>query len=71
MRSRPNFKPTQYSIDWANIVTTHLKKQLGEVVLPSAYRPGLTIRQSFQGVLGDLESRAKWTARFSYSCVSN
>lgn len=70
MRGKPNFKPTQYSIEWANIVTSHLKKQLGDVVLPSAPRPGLTIRQTtFQNVLGNPESRAKWVARFSHSLV--
>ncbi|KAF8330831.1 uncharacterized protein EI90DRAFT_3124044 [Cantharellus anzutake] len=67
MRSRPNFNPTQYSIDWANIVTSHLRKLIGEIHLPSAYRPGITIRQSFQGVLTDPESRARWISRFSYA----
>ncbi|KAF8299261.1 hypothetical protein DL93DRAFT_2173589 [Clavulina sp. PMI_390] len=67
MRSRPNFNSTQYSIDWTNIVVTHLKKQLGEIMLPTPYRPGLTIRQPFQGVLGDPESRDRWISRFSYS----
>lgn len=69
MRSRPNFNPAQYSVDWTNIVTSHLKKQLGEIMLPTPFRPGVTIRQPFQGVLSDPESRDKWITRFSYSYV--
>jgi len=67
MRMRPNFDPAQYTIDWTNIVTSYLKKQIGEILLPTPFRPGLTIRQTFQGVLNDPDTRAKWISRFTYS----
>jgi mediator of RNA polymerase II transcription subunit 12 len=46
-----------------------MKKQLNEIALPSAPRPGLNIKQTFKGVLADTEGREKWISRFSYRCV--
>ncbi|KAG9310727.1 transcription mediator complex subunit Med12-domain-containing protein [Chiua virens] len=66
LRNKPNYNPTQYSIDWADDVTSYLKKQLAEIALPSAPRPGLNIKQSFKGVLLDPDSRDRWVSRFSY-----
>ncbi|KAI6044642.1 hypothetical protein EDC04DRAFT_2641397 [Pisolithus marmoratus] len=60
LRNKPNFNPTQYSIDWTNVVTGYIRKQLGEIALPSAPRPGLNIKQTFKGVLSDSESRERW-----------
>jgi mediator of RNA polymerase II transcription subunit 12, fungi type len=65
MRARPNFNPTQYSTEWANVLTSYLKKQLGEITLPVA-RPGLNVKQTFKGVLNDPDTRERWTNRFSY-----
>lgn len=56
----------QYSVDWAIVVTTYLKKQLVEIMLPSAPRLGLSIRQTFRGILGDPETRERWVSKFSY-----
>ncbi|KAG9310592.1 hypothetical protein JVU11DRAFT_9154 [Chiua virens] len=66
LRNKPNYNPTQYSIDWADGVTSYLKKQLAEIALPSAPRPGLNTKQSFKGVLLDPDSRDRWVSRFSY-----
>ncbi|KAI0045300.1 hypothetical protein FA95DRAFT_1495630 [Auriscalpium vulgare] len=67
LRHKPNYDPTQYSIDWATIVTSHIKKQLGDINLPSAPRPGLNIKSTFKGVLSEFESRERWISRFRYS----
>ncbi|KAI0311143.1 hypothetical protein OF83DRAFT_1152155 [Amylostereum chailletii] len=67
LRNRPNYDPTQYSVEWANVVTGHLKKQLGDIILPTAPRPGLNVKQVFKGVLSDPELRRKWISRFTYS----
>lgn len=69
VRNKPGYDPTQYSIDWTNIVTSYLKKQLSEISLPSAPRLGLNIKQTFKGVLTDPESQERWLSRFSYTCV--
>lgn len=66
LRNKPNFNPMQYSIDWTNVVTGYIRKQLGEIALPSAPRPGLNIKQTFKGVLSDSESRERWVSRFGY-----
>ncbi|KAF9219563.1 hypothetical protein BS17DRAFT_760662 [Gyrodon lividus] len=66
LRNKPNYNPTQYSIDWTNVVTSYLKKQLADIALPSAPRLGLNIKQSFKGVLSDSESRERWVSRFTY-----
>lgn len=66
LRNKPNYDPTQYSIDWTNVVTSYLKKQLAEIALPSAPRLGLNIKQSFKGVLSDPDSRDRWVSRFTY-----
>ncbi|KAL1675939.1 hypothetical protein EV122DRAFT_280599 [Schizophyllum commune] len=67
LRNKATYDPTKYSLDWANTVTGYLKKQLSEIVLPSAPRPGLgNIKQTFKGVLLDEENREKWVSRFSY-----
>ncbi|EFI28177.1 hypothetical protein CC1G_14204 [Coprinopsis cinerea okayama7 len=67
LRNKPSYNPTQYSIEWANVVTGYLKKQLYEIALPSAPRPGLNIKQTFKGVLSEPESRERWISRFAYS----
>lgn len=66
LRNKPNYNPMQYSIDWTNVVTSYLKKQLAEIALPSAPRPGLNIKQTFKGVLSDPDSRDRWVSRFTY-----
>ncbi|KAF9528525.1 hypothetical protein CPB83DRAFT_314750 [Crepidotus variabilis] len=66
LRNKPNYVPTQYSIDMAILVTTYLRKQISEITLPSAPRPGLNIKQTFKGVLAEADSREKWISRFSY-----
>lgn len=66
LRNKPNYNPTQYSVEWANVVTGYLKKQLIEIALPSAPRPGFNIKQTFKGVLSDPETRERWVSRFSY-----
>ncbi|EKM53974.1 uncharacterized protein PHACADRAFT_196411 [Phanerochaete carnosa HHB-10118-sp] len=67
LRNRPQYIPTQYSVDWANVVCGYLKKQLTEIALPMAPRPGLNVKQSFKGVLSDQASRDRWVSRFTYS----
>ncbi|QRV93786.1 mediator complex subunit Med12 [Ceratobasidium sp. AG-Ba] len=57
----------QVAIDWAIAVTSHLKKQLQEIVLPSAPRPGLAIKSTFKSTLTQPDTRSKWVARFTYS----
>ncbi|PIL34102.1 hypothetical protein GSI_03813 [Ganoderma sinense ZZ0214-1] len=69
LRNKPSYNPTQYSIEWANVMTTYLKKQLADIALPSAPRPGLSIKQTFKGVLSDTGTREKWISRFTY-CLS-
>ncbi|KAJ7594649.1 hypothetical protein C8J56DRAFT_444559 [Mycena floridula] len=66
LRNKPTYNPTQYSVEWANLVTSYLKKQLAEIKLPSAPRPGLNIKQTFKGVLADFDSRERWISRLSY-----
>ncbi|KAG6866655.1 hypothetical protein C0991_000765 [Blastosporella zonata] len=56
----------QYSVDWANVVTSYMKKQLADIALPSAPRPGLNIKQTFKGVLSDSDTRDRWISRFVY-----
>lgn len=65
-KHKPTYNPTQYSVDWANVMTGYMKKQLADIALPSAPRPGLNIKQTFKGVLADTEGREKWISRFSY-----
>jgi mediator of RNA polymerase II transcription subunit 12 len=43
-----------------------MKKQLADIALPSAPRPGLNIKQTFKGVLADADSRDRWISRFTY-----
>lgn len=69
LRNKSTYNPTQYGVEWANVVTTYLKKQLMEIGLPSAPRPGINIKMTFKGVLSDPESRERWVGRFSYRCV--
>ncbi|OAX39947.1 hypothetical protein K503DRAFT_781763 [Rhizopogon vinicolor AM-OR11-026] len=66
LRNKPSYNPTQYSIDWAIVVTSYIKKQLADIALPSAPRPGMNIKQTFKGVLFDSESRDRWVSRFTY-----
>ncbi|KAH9166651.1 hypothetical protein EDB89DRAFT_2128588 [Lactarius sanguifluus] len=67
LRHKPAYDPTQYSVEWANVVTSHLKKQLGDIILPSAPRPTLNIKSMFRSVLADSEARSRWTSKFTYS----
>ncbi|KAF8621541.1 hypothetical protein AX15_007713 [Amanita polypyramis BW_CC] len=66
LRNKPTYNPAQYSIDWANVVSGYMKKQLLEIALPSPPRAGLNIKQTFKGVLTDNETRERWISRFSY-----
>ncbi|KAG1837915.1 hypothetical protein DFJ58DRAFT_862003 [Suillus subalutaceus] len=66
LRNKPSYNPTQYSVDWAIVVTSYIKKQLADIALPSAPRPGMNIKQTFKGVLSDAESRDRWVSRFTY-----
>jgi mediator of RNA polymerase II transcription subunit 12 len=66
LRNKPSYNPTQYSVEWANVMTSYMKKQLADIALPSAPRLALNIKQTFKGVLGDADSREKWTSRFTY-----
>lgn len=66
LRNKPSYNPTQYSVDWANVVTGYLRKQLLDIVLPSAPRPGLNIKSTFKSVLAETESRERWVSRFVY-----
>ncbi|KAJ2931312.1 hypothetical protein H1R20_g5848, partial [Candolleomyces eurysporus] len=67
LRNKPSYNPTQYSLEWANVVTSYLKKQLDVILLPTAPRPGLTYKHTFRGVLSDEDSKKRWVSRFSYS----
>ncbi|KAI5116750.1 hypothetical protein M0805_001608 [Coniferiporia weirii] len=67
LRNKPNYNPMQYSVDWANVVTGYLKKQLTDIGLPSAPRPGINIRQTFKGVLADPDTRERWVSKFIYT----
>ncbi|VDC06366.1 unnamed protein product [Peniophora sp. CBMAI 1063] len=67
LRNKPNYDPTQYSVEWSNVVVGYLKKQLGEIVLPSAPRAGVNIKQGFKGVLADPDSHQRWVSRFQYT----
>ncbi|KAF9268799.1 hypothetical protein L218DRAFT_984144 [Marasmius fiardii PR-910] len=66
LRNKPTYDPTQYSIEWTNVVTSHLRKQLQDIALPSPVRAGVNIKQTFKGVLADTDTRDKWISRFSY-----
>ncbi|PPQ98440.1 hypothetical protein CVT24_004119 [Panaeolus cyanescens] len=66
LRNKPNYIPTQYSIDWANVVTVYMRKQLGEINLPSAPRPGVAVKHTFRGIFAETETRDRWMSRFSY-----
>lgn len=66
LRNKPMYNPTQYSVEWAAVVTGYMKKQLADIALPSAPRPGMNIKQTFKGVLADSSTRERWIQRFSY-----
>ncbi|KAF8828838.1 hypothetical protein HHX47_DHR3000082 [Lentinula edodes] len=68
LRNKPSYNPNQYSVEWTNVVTAYLRKQLIDIALPIAPRPGVNIKQTFKGVLSDPETRLKWISRFSY-CI--
>lgn len=70
MRNKPNYNPMQYSVDWANVMTSYLKKQLAEIALPIAPRLGVNIKQTFKGVLTDPDTRDRWVSKFIYSSVT-
>ncbi|KAH9053238.1 hypothetical protein EDB87DRAFT_1711186 [Lactarius vividus] len=67
LRHKPSYDPTQYSVEWANVVTSHLKKHLGGILLPTAPRPTLNIKSMFRSVLAGSEARSKWASKFTYS----
>ncbi|KAG9095716.1 RNA polymerase II mediator complex subunit [Ceratobasidium sp. 370] len=68
IKNRQNYNPAQLGIEWAGTVTSHLKKQLQDIVLPSAPRPGLAIKSTFKSTLTQPDTRSKWVSRFAY-CV--
>jgi len=67
LRNKPTYNPTQYSVEWANVVNGYLKKQLIDIALPMAPRPGLNIKQTFKSVLFESHTRHRWISRFTYS----
>lgn len=69
LRNKPSYNPSQYSVDWAGVVTSYIKKQLGEISLPSAPRPGVNIKSTFKGQLGEVGSRDRWVQRFAYTLL--
>lgn len=69
LRNKPNYNPMQYSIEWANVITGYLKKQLLDIALPIAPRLGLNIKQTFKGILSDPDSRERWVSKFIYTLV--
>ncbi len=66
LRNKPSYNPSQYSVEWTGVVTSYMKKQLADIALPSAPRPGMNIKQTFKGVLADSATRERWILRFSY-----
>ncbi|KAL0072786.1 RNA polymerase II mediator complex subunit [Marasmius tenuissimus] len=66
LRNKPTYDPTQYSIEWTNVVTSHLRKQIQEILLPSQVRAGVNIKSTFKTFLSDPEARTSWISRFSY-----
>jgi hypothetical protein len=52
----PTYDPMQRGLEWANAGASHLKKQLGDVVLPSAPRPALNTESVFRGASADSEA---------------
>ncbi|KAG8742716.1 RNA polymerase II mediator complex subunit [Ceratobasidium sp. 414] len=66
IKNRQNYNPAQLGIEWAGAVTSHLKKQLQDIVLPSAPRPGLAIKSTFKSTLTQPDTRSKWVSRFAY-----
>ena len=48
------------------MVTSYMKKQLADIALPTAPRPGLNIKMTFKNMLADPQSRERWISRFSY-----
>ena len=66
LRNKPLYNPTQYSVEWANVVTGYIRKLLMEIALPTAPRPGLNLKFTFKSVLADQASRKKWLDRFKY-----
>ncbi|KAF5388867.1 hypothetical protein D9757_005681 [Collybiopsis confluens] len=66
LRNKPSYNPTQYSAEWTNVVTVHLRKQLMDIALPIAPRAGVNIKQTFKGVLAEPKTRSEWISRFSY-----
>lgn len=55
-----------YSVEWANIVITHVKKQILEINMPAAPRLGASIKQTFKSSLADPAAREQWVDRYSY-----
>ncbi|KAI0633322.1 hypothetical protein C8Q77DRAFT_1217758 [Trametes polyzona] len=68
LRNKPSYNPTQYSIEWANVMTSYMKKQLMDIALPSAPRL-VASKQVFKSVLSEDKTRQSWISRFSY-CLS-
>ncbi|KAG8908829.1 RNA polymerase II mediator complex subunit [Tulasnella sp. 403] len=67
-RGRATFNPTQYSVEWANVVTGYLKKHLDAISLPRAQTgQSSSIKSTFKSVLSEPESRDKWIHKFSYT----
>lgn len=68
-RGKPPPPPDQYCLDWTTALVSWLKKQLADIALPSAPRAGFNIKQTFKSILSDEKSRARWIAKWEYSCV--
>jgi mediator of RNA polymerase II transcription subunit 12 len=69
IRIKANYNPTAYSVEWAGVVTAHLKKQLSELALPAAPKLSLNVKSTFKGVLTEADTRDRWVARFTYLSV--
>ena len=57
----------QYSVEWANVVMSHLKKQLGNTILPSVSRLSLNIRNGALNGSGPGDGRRKGGERSGHS----
>jgi hypothetical protein len=69
-RTKPGYDPTLYSIEWATVVTNHLKKQLSEIALPTTAK-GFNIKITFKSVLAETDTRERWVNRFTYLSASH
>lgn len=70
-QGKPPPPPMHYSLEWTTASTSWLKKQLAEITLPSAPRPGFNVKQAFRSILSDEQTRDRWVAKWTYSYVDS